>query len=114
MPIKTPEQGRSRRRSDDRFRNIRSDAGKKRGPRDNDNCFIATAAFRSPMAQELNILRKWRDQELLSTYIGRAFVRIYYSISPPIANIIEKSDSIRSMVRFLLNPLIAIIKRKYK
>jgi hypothetical protein len=88
--------------------------GHYRKRKDKNGCFIATAAFGSPMTQELNILRKWRDQELLNTYIGRAFVGIYYSISPPIAEYIEKSDSRRSIARFFLNPLVAIIKRKYK
>lgn len=88
--------------------------GHYRERKDKSGCFIATAAFGSPMSQELDILRKWRDEQLLNTHVGWIFVRIYYSISPPIAKYIEKSDNRRTITRFFLNPLITIIKRKCK
>lgn len=75
-----------------------------------DECFIATAAYGSPMAQELYILRSWRDNELSSIYIGRIFIRIYYTISPPIARFIEKHNILKILVRKLLSPLIKILK----
>ena len=53
-------------------------------------CFIATAAFGSADAYEVNVLRLYRDQVLLSTQLGRLLIKIYYRISPPLAEIIAK------------------------
>ncbi len=53
-------------------------------------CFIATAAYGTPFAKEINILRYWRDTFLLKHFIGILFVKTYYKISPPIADFISK------------------------
>ena len=37
-------------------------------------CFIATAAFGSPIADEVIVLRNWRDQILMRTFIGQKFI----------------------------------------
>jgi hypothetical protein len=69
-------------------------------------CFIATAAFGTPMAKEVRVLCKFRDEYLLTNYWGTRFVKLYYRNSPPIANYIAKHDELRAMVRVLLRPLI--------
>jgi hypothetical protein len=69
-------------------------------------CFIATAAYGTPMAEEINVLRKWRDENLMKSAPGRLFVNIYYMTSPPIASLISKSDKIRSLTRKLLTPIV--------
>ena len=70
-------------------------------------CFIATAAFGSYMEPHVKILRNFRDTCLLSCKPGRAFVAIYYTYSPPVAHFIAKHDTLRTMVRWSLLPLIA-------
>ena len=75
-------------------------------------CFIATAAYGSPIAPELKYLRNWRDEKLLSYSIGEKFVTIYYKISPPIAHIITRSETLKSMVRTALGPLILYLNYK--
>ena len=77
-------------------------------------CFIATAAFGTPFAEEINVLRIWRDNWLLKNRLGVIFVRFYYKISPPIANRIRISDTKRSWTRKLLTPFIKILSEKYK
>ncbi len=79
-----------------------------------DNCFIATAAYGSSMAPELDLLRAWRDAELSSIYLGREFIKIYYICSPPIARFIERRDVIRLIVRTLLIVPITILKNRNK
>lgn len=82
--------------------------------KDKDGCFIATAAYGSPMAQELDLLRGWRDVELSSIYIGRVFIGVYYRLSPPIARFIEKRDVLRMITRTLLIIPVAVLKNRKK
>ena len=69
-------------------------------------CFIATASFGTPMAEEVKALTKFRDEVLLKTTAGRDFVELYYKTSPPIANFIRNKPALKAMVRIGLKPLV--------
>jgi len=73
-------------------------------------CFIATAAFGSPMAPEVALLRAFRDSCLLTNSPGRLFVEFYYWISPPIADFISRDENLRQITRIILWPLIYSVK----
>ncbi|MBU1088095.1 MAG: hypothetical protein KKD05_11345 [Candidatus Omnitrophica bacterium] len=73
-------------------------------------CFIATAVFGTPMAQEVISLCRFRDNYLLSSWAGRVFVDGYYKYSPSIADSIRDRQSVRAFVRILLRPLIFFSK----
>jgi hypothetical protein len=75
-------------------------------------CFIATAAFGSPMAPEVALLRAFRDSWLLTNSPGRIFVEFYYWISPPIADFISCDESLKRITRMALMPLIYGVKNK--
>jgi YVTN family beta-propeller protein len=68
-------------------------------------CFIATAAYGSDMASEVQVLREFRGR-LWEYAAGRAFVRFYYHNSPPIAQMVRESDSARVAVRAALVPVV--------
>jgi uncharacterized repeat protein (TIGR02543 family) len=65
-------------------------------------CFIATAAYGSPTAQQLDVLRGFRDGVLLESTAGSQLVDLYYRLSPPVADFISGSGILRTLVRELL------------
>jgi len=71
-------------------------------------CFIATAAYGSPMEMEVMTLRRFRDRYLLDNSVGSKFVELYYAISPPVADAIRERGWARDAVRTLLRPLIGV------
>jgi alpha-tubulin suppressor-like RCC1 family protein len=72
------------------------------------NCFIATAAYGTPMAGEIEILREFRDEYMLTNPLGQAFVDLYYKVSPPIAEFITEHPSLKPIVRAGLLPFVAM------
>lgn len=75
-------------------------------------CFIATAAYGTPMATEINTLREFRDIEMESNPLGKHLVTLYYIVSPPIAKIITRNESMRAFVRLGLSPVVRSLKSK--
>jgi hypothetical protein len=71
-------------------------------------CFIATAAYGTPMAEEIQILREFRDEYLLTNPLGQALVGVYYRVSPPIAEFITEHPSLKPIVRAGLVPAVAM------
>jgi hypothetical protein len=74
-------------------------------------CFIATAAYGTPTAEQIDVLREFRDVVLLKSTVGSQFVALYYRLSPPIADFIARSDLRRTLVRELLvDPIVWIVE----
>jgi hypothetical protein len=76
-----------------------------------DRCFIATAAYGTETASQLDILRDFRDQVLLENALGLRFVEAYYKASPPVAAFIAKNDFLRAVVReALVDPVVKLLQ----
>ena len=74
-------------------------------------CFIATAAYGTPLHEDINVLRDFRDEYLMTNPLGRAFVEIYYATSPPIADVIRENEGLRTAVREgLVKPLVYVTR----
>jgi len=74
-------------------------------------CFIATAAYGTETASQLDILRDFRDQVLLKNALGSRFVEAYYKLSPPVADFIAKNDFLRAVVReVLVDPVVNLLQ----
>jgi len=71
-------------------------------------CFIATAAYGTPMAEDIQILREFRDEYLLTNPVGQALVDLYYRVSPPMAEFITEHPSLKPIVRAGLLPAVAM------
>ncbi len=69
-------------------------------------CFIATAAYGSPLAKEVHVLREFRNRYLLTDNLGQLFVSQYYRLSPPVADAIAASETRRAVARGVLRPVI--------
>jgi hypothetical protein len=73
-------------------------------------CFIATAAFGSYLHEDVMVLRKFRDNYLITNSLGQMLVYAYYKYSPPIADFIARHEFLRALTRFALTPIVYAIK----
>ena len=74
-------------------------------------CFIATAAYGTSLHEDIDVLRDFRDEYLMTNQIGRAFTELYYTTSPPIADMIRDNEGLRTIVRKgLVEPLVYILR----
>jgi hypothetical protein len=74
-------------------------------------CFIATAAYGTPTAEQIDVLREFRDSVLLKSTAGSQFVALYCQLSPPVADFIARNDLLRTLVRKLVvDPIVWVVK----
>ncbi len=75
-------------------------------------CFIATAAYGSSDAIEIEVLRRFRDEVLLKSAAGKDYVDFYYAASPPLARFIAEREWLRTLVReVMVAPLVSAAER---
>jgi len=76
-------------------------------------CLIATAAFGSELAQQVQLLREIRDNTLLSTTSGSTFMtgfnQLYYSFSPAIADLERENAMFKEVVKAFITPMISTL-----
>ncbi|MFM6928955.1 MAG: CFI-box-CTERM domain-containing protein [Bdellovibrio sp.] len=77
---------------------------------DDKHCFIATAAFGSEMAPEVQSFRDFRNKYLIPNSWGRKFVKAYYHYSPKYAAMISGNETAKTVVRAALWPLLLMAR----
>ena len=74
-------------------------------------CLIATAAYGSELSPQVQLLREIRDNQLLNTEAGSAFMgtfnNVYYSFSPAIADMQRESPLFKEVVKLGLTPMLS-------
>jgi hypothetical protein len=75
-------------------------------------CFIATAAYGSYLHPKVMALRAFRDNYLMTNIPGRAFVSLYYRLSPPLADFIARHEWLRTGCRIALTPVVLAVENK--
>jgi hypothetical protein len=58
------------------------------------------------MASEIGTLRRFRDRHLMTNTVGRALVDAYHAVGPHAADVIRDDDTLRSIVRTALTPVL--------
>ena len=71
-------------------------------------CFIATAAYGTPLADEIGVLRSLRDSYMLNNMVGTAFVDTYYRLSPAVADVVAHNAIAKALVRTVLVPVVML------
>jgi hypothetical protein len=77
-------------------------------------CLIATAAFGSELAPQVQFLREYRDNTIMTTMAGSSFLNafntVYYSFSPTVADAERTHPLLQETVRTGISPLIGILQ----
>lgn len=69
-------------------------------------CYVATCVYGSYDCPEVWTLRRYRDNTLASTWYGRAFIRIYYAVSPTLVKWFGKTKWFKKMWKGKLDRMV--------
>lgn len=75
-------------------------------------CYIATMAYGSYDAPEVLVLRRFRDEKLSKTFLGRVFVANYYAFSPLLVKFVKKTGIAEKFIRKKLDGFVNRLKVK--
>jgi hypothetical protein len=75
-----------------------------------DWCFVATAAYGSVMANDVELLRRFRDSLMKRTIFGELAIEGYYTFGPALAGVVGESDLLRTTARDMLRPLVERVR----
>ena len=77
-------------------------------------CLIATAAFGSELAPQVQFLREYRDNTIMSTSAGSSFINafnaVYYTFSPTVADVERNNPILQEFIRAGVTPLLGILQ----
>ena len=74
-------------------------------------CYIATAVYGSYDSDEVLVLRRFRDEILKPTKIGRKMVAFYYKYSPYLSKKLKLNSIPSNIIKFILNRFIKFLNR---
>lgn len=77
-----------------------------------EGCYIATAVYGNYDADEVLVLRKFRDKFLQKYFLGRNFIKLYYAISPTLAKKLKSEYTITKLTKKILDKFVCYLKKK--
>jgi hypothetical protein len=75
-------------------------------------CYIATMAYGSYNAPEVLVLRRFRDEKLNKTFLGRVFIANYYAFSPLLVKFVRKTGIAEKFIRKKLDGFVNRLRTK--
>jgi hypothetical protein len=76
-------------------------------PQKSGGCYVATAVYGSYDCPEVWTLRRYRDYTLAETWYGRAFIKLYYAISPTLVRWFGQTSWFKKMWRGKLDRMVS-------
>ena len=76
-----------------------------------DGCYIATAVYGSYDCPEVWMLRRFRDEVLRASVLGRLFIRGYYAVSPGLARHLGSKPLFQKPVKMALDSFVSHLKK---
>jgi hypothetical protein len=77
-------------------------------------CIIASVAYGSPIAPEVQFLREFRDETAMRSFAGTQFMRVfdgfYYSFSPWLARVVVEIPLLQTLIRAFIYPLLISLR----
>ena len=73
---------------------------------DSQGCYVATCVYGSYDCPQVWTLRRFRDNTLAETMLGRAFIHTYYAISPTIVKWFGKTEWFKKMWHGVLDKMV--------
>lgn len=81
-------------------------------PKKKEGCYIATAIYGSYDAPEVITLRQFHDETLKKPFFGRMFIKVYYTLSPPVAEKLKNAHRVNTFVRSILDKWVVHLNSK--
>ena len=76
-----------------------------------DGCYIATAVYGSYDCPEVWTLRRFRDEVLRASVLGRLFIRSYYAVSPGLVRHLGSKPLFQKPVKMALDSFVSHLKK---
>lgn len=95
----------------DQLKNVRRQTRPSSSSSSSGGCYIATMAYGDYDHPQVLVLRRFRDDFLSKTVIGRSFIKFYYRYSPILVEKLENKQSINLIIRKGLDQFIKAIKK---
>lgn len=80
--------------------------------KNNGGCYVATCVYESYDCPEVWTLRRFRDDKLAKTWHGRAFIHVYYAISPKIVKLLGEKKWFKKFWKNKLNRMVEKLKEE--
>ena len=92
--------------------NHREESASQTSSTTNSGCYIATCVYGSYDCPEVWTLRRFRDQSLRNSWLGRVFIKAYYATSPTLVKWFGGMETFRAVNRRILDKMVSNLNRK--